>query len=122
MKLRLAMFVLLGFFAITLSIHDAYGQTEENDDKNIEYLQYENDQIGVTLEYPTGWKLVEDIQNVPFVARFWAPGASGLISIDHMSIVTQRISPEDLAESYVKRLENMGSTLISVESESTFSI
>ena len=116
MKLRFAMFVLLGIFAITFSIHDASAQIEEDDDKNIEYLQYENDEIGVTLEYPADWKLVDDIQNVPFVARFWAPGASGLISMDHVYRDTD-ISPENLAESYVKRLENMGSTLISVESK-----
>ena len=116
MKLRFVIFALLGIFAITLSIHDAFGQTEKIDEKNIGYLHYENDEIGVTLEYPSDWKLVEDIQNVPFVARFWAPGASGLISMDHIYRDTD-ISPEDLAESYVKRLESMGSTLISIETK-----
>ena len=116
MKLGFSMLVLLSIFAITLSIHDTYAQTED-ENKNLDYLSYQNDEIGVTLEYPSDWKLVEDIQNVPFVARFWAPGASGLISMDHIYRDTD-ISPEYLAESYVKRLENMDSVLISVKSES----
>lgn len=68
MKLGIVMFILLGIFAITLSIHDAHAQTEEEDDKNRDYLSYHNDEIGVTLEYPADWKLIEDIQDVSFVA------------------------------------------------------
>ena len=115
MRLGFFILVLLGIFAITLSIHDIYAQAKD-DNKNKDYLSYNNDEIGVTLEYPADWKLVEDIQNVPFVARFWAPGASGLISMDHIYRDT-KISPEELAESYVKRLENIESTLLSVESK-----
>ena len=118
MKLRIAMFVLLGIFAITLSIHDAYAQTEEeSNDKNRDYLSYENDEIGVTLEYPSDWKLMEDIPDVPFVARFWAPGGTGLISIDHVYQDT-KIFPEEIAESHVKRMENRGDFLTSIESKS----
>ena len=113
MKLGIIMFILLGFFTITLSIHDIYAKTEI-DNENRKYLPYENTAIGVTLEYPADWKLVDNIQDVPFVARFWAPGASGLISMDHVYRDT-KMSPKMIAESHVNRLENRGDFLTSVE-------
>ena len=66
------------------------------------------------MEYPADWKLIDNIQDVPFVARFWAPEASGLISMDHMYRDT-KMSPKMIAESHVKRLENRGDFLTSVE-------
>ena len=106
------MLILLSFFVITLSAHNTYAQTE---DENKKYLPYENEEIGMNLEYPADWKLVDNIPNVPFVVRFWAPGASGLISMDHVYRDT-RISPEVIAESHVKRWENRGDFVTSVES------
>lgn len=113
MKLGITMFVLLGVFTITLSIHDTYAKTEV-DNNDLDYLSYKNTEIGVTLEYPANWKLIDNIQDVPFVARFWAPAASGLISMDHMYRDT-KMSPKMIAESHVKRLENRGDFLTSVE-------
>ena len=107
------MFLLLGIFAITISVHTTYAQTGEVKD---DHQSYENDEIGVNLEYPADWSLIDGIPNVNFVARFWAPGASGLISMDHVYRDT-KISPEEIGESHVKRLENRGDVLTSVESK-----
>ena len=72
MKVGYSMLALLSIFVIILSIHDASAQTEKIDEKNIDNLHYENDEIGVALEYFPDWKLVEDIQNVPFVLGSWS--------------------------------------------------
>ena len=80
------------------------------------YLSYENDAIGVNLEYPANWSLIDGIQNVPFVARIWAPGNVGLISMDHM-YRDSKITPEEIAESHVSMLENKGNDLKIIESK-----
>ncbi len=143
MKLGIGIFLLLTVFAITISIQVTYAQTEdegvkdgyqsyENDEigVNLEYqedqlliddlqnvhLSYENTAIGVNLEYPANWSLIDGIQNVPFVARLWAPGNSGLISMDHM-YRDSRITPEEIAESHVRMLQTKGNDLKVVESK-----
>ena len=114
MKLGIVTFLLLGIFAITSSIHHTYAQTD-NPDRT--YLHYQNDDIGMNLEYPDDWIMVEDIPDVPFVARFWAPGNTGLISMDHVYRETG-LSPEKIAASQVKMLESKGSDLKIIESQS----
>lgn len=82
MKLFFAMLVLLGVFAAILSIHDTYAQTD-NLDRNYPY--YQNNDIGLSLEYPGDWNLMESSRlDLPFVARIWAPGNTGFISMDHV--------------------------------------
>ena len=117
MKLGFAMLVLLGVFAITLSIHDAYAQTD-NLDRN--YLHYQNDDIGMNLEYPDDWNLMETSRpDLPFVIRIWAPGNTGLISMDHIYRDTN-LSPQEIAASQVKMLEIKGHGLKIIESKSLF--
>ena len=89
MKFSIAAFLILGIFAITVSIQTTHAQI---DDPDRNYLDYHNEDIGMNLEYPDNWGLVDGIQNVPFVARLWAPGNTGLISMDHM-YRDSRISP-----------------------------
>ncbi len=113
MKLGFVMLALLGVFAITPSIHDTYAQTD-NPDRI--YLHYQNNDIGMNLEYPDDWVMVEDIPDVPFVARFWAPGNTGLISMDHV-YRDNALSPEEIAASQVKMLESKGSDLKIIESK-----
>ena len=105
MKLGFVMLILLGFFATTLLIQDTYAQTD-NLDRN--YLHYQNEDIGMNLEYPDEWNLMETSRpDLPFVARIWTPGNTGLISMDHVYRNTN-MSPENIAVSQVKMLEEKG--------------
>ena len=109
------MLVFLGVFAITLSIHDAYAQTDNLDS---DYLYYQNNEIGMNLEYPDDWNLMESNRpDLPFVIRIWAPGNTGLISMDHVYRDTS-LSPEEIAESQVKMLETKEYDLKIIESKS----
>ena len=109
------MLVLLGVFAITLSTHDAYAQTD-NLDKD--YLYYQNEDIGMNLEYPDDWNLMESSRpDLPFVVRIWTPGNTGLISMDHVYRDTS-LSPKEIAESQVKMLETKEKDLKIIESKS----
>ncbi|MGH1568981.1 MAG: thermonuclease family protein, partial [Nitrosopumilus sp.] len=115
MKLFFAMLVLLGVFAAILSIHDTYAQTDNLDRS---YPHYQNNDIGLSLEYPGDWNLMESSRlDLPFVARIWAPGNTGLISMDHVYRDTS-LSPEEIAESQVKMLETKGHGLEIIESKS----
>ena len=114
MKFSIAVFLLLGISMIALSLQTTYAQT---DTQTRNYLHYQNDDIGVNLEYPDDWILVDDIPNVPFVARFWAPGNTGLISMDHVYRNTG-LSPEKIAASQIKMLESKGHDLKIIESKS----
>ena len=115
MKLGFVMLVWLGFFVTTLLIQDTYAQTD-NLDRN--YLHYQNKDIGMNLEYPDDWNLMEVSRpDLPFVARIWAPGNTGLISMDHVYRDT-KMSPEEIAESQVKMLETKENGLKIIESKS----
>lgn len=115
MKLGIVTFLLLGIFAITLSIHDTYAQTD-NPDRI--YLHYQNNDIGINLEYPDDWNLMESSRSdLPFVVRIWATGNTGLISMDHVYRDT-KMSPEDIAESQMKMLDTKGNDLKIIESKS----
>ena len=115
MKLLFAVLVLLGVFAITLSIHNVYAQTENLDG---DYLYYQNNDIGMNLEYPDDWNLMESNRpDLPFVIRIWAPGNTGLISMDHVYRDT-RLSPEEIVKSQVKMLETKTHDLKIIESKS----
>ena len=113
MKFSIAVFMILGIIVITVSIQTTHAQI---DDPDRNYLDYYNEDIGMNLEYPDNWGLVDGIQNVPFVARLWAPGNTGLISMDHM-YRESRISPEEIAESHVRMLEAKDNDLKVVESK-----
>ena len=115
MKFRILVLLLLGIFVSALYIQTTYAQTE---DESKNYLSYENNTIGLNLKYPDDWNLMESSRpDLPFVARIWAPGATGLISVDHVYRDTE-ISPEKIAESHIKILENRRNDLKVIESKS----
>ena len=100
---------------VILSIHDTYAQTE--DDKNRDYRIYQNDAIGIILEYPDDWNLMETSRtDLPFVVRIWAPGNTGLVSMDHVYRDTS-LSPEEIVKSQVKMLETKAHNLKIIESK-----
>ena len=81
-------------------------------------MHYQNNDIGMNLEYPDDWNLMESNRlDLPFVIRIWAPGNTGLISMDHVYRDTS-ISPEEIASSQVKMLESKGHDLKIIESKS----
>ncbi|WP_420545273.1 thermonuclease family protein [Nitrosopumilus sp.] len=115
MKLHTVPFLLLGISMVILSIHDAYAQTE--DEKNKDYRVYQNDAIGMILQYPDDWNLMESNRpDLPFVVRIWAPGNTGLVSMDHVYRDTN-LSPEEIASSQVKMLETKAHDLKIIESK-----
>ena len=115
MKLGIVTFLLLGIFVIIISPQTTYAQTD-NSDRN--YMHYQNEDIGMNLEYPDDWILMENSRpDLPFVTRFWAPGNTGLISMDHVYRDTG-LSPEKIAVSQVKMLETKGNDLKIIESKS----
>ncbi len=61
MKLGFVLFGLLGIFAITLSVQDTFAQTEDKENKKHE--NYQNDDIGVTLESQEDRLLIDGLQN-----------------------------------------------------------